>query len=137
MLRRLEDASPASLRGRRIDIWLVDDRTIAGLAGRFRGSPRATDVLAFGYVPGVLGILSSREMADGEIFISLDMARRQAVDRRVPLVHELALLCVHGMWHIAGQGDETSEECCGMRRREFETLAKILRGRQRRKRARR
>jgi len=91
---------------------------MARLAGRYRGSPRPTDVLAFQYErdPWLLG----------EIAISLDTARRQAQERRVPLADELILLCVHGLLHIQGHGDESIGEWRRMRVMEFETLMRIL-----------
>ena len=105
------------MAGVRVDIVFVDDPTIAGLAGRYRGSPRPTDVLAFCY--------DEPDLA-GEIAISLDTARRQARERGVPLAHELILLCVHGLLHIGGFDDETVPEWCAMKRAEFETVMRIL-----------
>ena len=100
-----------------VGIVLVDDRTIAKLAGRFRGSPRPTDVLAFGYGGGDPA---------GEVAISVDTARRQARERGAPLAHELVLLCVHGLLHLGGQGDETPRDWRVMKRAEFETMMAIL-----------
>lgn len=99
-------------------IILTDDRTIADLAGRFRRSPHPTDVLAFTY--------DDDPKLAGEIVISLDTARRQARERGVDLADELKLLCIHGLWHIAGIGDETEADWREMRAREFETLVKVL-----------
>ncbi len=109
-----------------VDIVLVDDRTIARLAGRFRGSPRATDVLAFGYVDGAPAGTPAKGFVAGEVAISVDTARRQARERGAPLVHELVLLCVHGLLHLGGQDDESPAEWCAMKRAEFETMMAIL-----------
>lgn len=120
-IRRALGRLQAQGRGQRaegpVDIVLVDDRTIAGLAARYRGSPRPTDVLAFRY--------GDEDLA-GEVVVSIDTAVRQAEERGVPLAHELILLCVHGLLHLAGQGDETEDEWRRMRRAEFETMVKIL-----------
>jgi probable rRNA maturation factor len=102
----------------RAEILLVGDREMARLAGRFRGSPSPTDVLAFD--AGGEGGLA------GEIAISLDTAARQATARHLPLASELLLLAVHGLWHIGGQGDETLRDWAAMRMREFETLVQVL-----------
>ncbi len=118
-LRRVRDALARFGKERgRAEIILTDDGTMARLAGRFRGSPRPTDVLAFAYddEPGLAG----------EIVISLDTARRQARERGVALSDELTLLCVHGLWHVEGVGDETERDWREMRKREFETLVRIL-----------
>lgn len=101
-------------QGASVEISLISDRVIANLAGRFRKSPYPTDVLAFDYVYA------------SEIFISLDTARVQARERLVPLRHEIILLCIHGLLHLKGQGDETYEDWCTMRRLEFEAMMQCL-----------
>jgi len=116
--RALDRALPRRARDLPLaDIVLVDDAAMLRLARQFRGSRRTTDVLAFPYGAGELM---------GEVAVNLDAARRQARERGVPLWHELALLCVHGLLHIAGQGDETARDWCRMRVAEFETMARIL-----------
>ena len=110
---------PLARRRLRVEVVFIDDGTIAKLAGRFRGSYRATDVLAFDYGPEPDGLA-------GEILISLDTARRQARERRVTLEWELVLLVVHGLLHLGGQGDGTYRGLCQMRKGEFEALMRIL-----------
>lgn len=107
----------------RVDIVFTDDRRIAGLAGRFRKSHYATDVLAFNYAP-VRPSIDDDIM--GEIVISLDAAKRQAGERGVSLTSELILLALHGLLHLAGVGDETYRGWCRMRTLEFEMMMKIL-----------
>lgn len=62
----------------------------------------------------------------GEVAVSLDAAKRQARERSAPLSDELLLLCVHGLLHVSGQGDESPADWRRMRTAEFETLARIL-----------
>lgn len=100
-----------------VDIAFVTDRKIAALAGEFRGSPRSTDVLSFTYNEADL---------TGEIAISLDTAKWQAARRKVPLMHEVILLCVHGLLHIEGFDDESYDDFCEMKKKEFEALMRIL-----------
>ncbi len=102
----------------RADITLIDDVTIAELAGKFRGSPHPTDVLAFVY--------DDDPSLSGEVVISLDTAKRQAEERGVSMADELTLLCVHGLLHVRGVGDEGEAEWRRMRTAEFETLMRIL-----------
>lgn len=118
-LYRLGEMSRAHRR--RVDVIFVNDHFLSKLAGKFRGSHGATDVLAFDY-----GGDASGEMPVGEIVISLDAAARQAFERRNRIENELLLLIVHGLLHLGGQGDETHHDWLVMRRREFETLMKIL-----------
>lgn len=107
----------------RIDVILTDDACIKDLAGKFRGSRRATDVLAFCYDANEFG----RGFAPiGEIVISLDTAKRQAARRKVSLHQEVELLILHGLLHIGGEGDENLRDWCEMRRSEFELLMRVL-----------
>lgn len=117
MRRGLRRVLPADGGGRRVDIVCSDDESIARLAGRYRGSRRPTDVLAFGY---------GEEPLFGEVVISLDTAARQARARGVPLEQELLLLCLHGLLHVAGQDDESPAAWRAMRRSEFAALARAL-----------
>ncbi|HPQ80847.1 MAG TPA: rRNA maturation RNase YbeY [bacterium] len=105
-----------------VEVVFLDDRSIAALARRFRGSPRATDVLAFCYGCA----LPSGTGEAGGIAVSVDTAARQAGERGVPLTCELILLCVHGLLHLAGLGDESPGCWLRMRRAEFETMMRIL-----------
>ena len=100
-----------------VGVVFVDDKYISKLAGQFRNSPHPTDVLAFYY---------GEKDLTGEVVISLDTAFRQAKSRKVSLNTELVLLSVHGFLHLSGQGDETLRDWCGMRKKEFETMMRIL-----------
>ncbi len=103
-----------------VEVIFVDDKAISELAGRFRGSPHPTDVLAFSYGKS-LGMRQS-----GEIYISLDVAKRQAVLRKIPVLTELILLGVHGSLHLAGQDDESPSSWKKMRQLEFTRLMSAL-----------
>jgi probable rRNA maturation factor len=78
-----------------IFIWLVSDRRMALLHRRFLGQSGPTDVLTFQH---------------GEIFISVDTARRQARAFENPLVRELKLYIVHGLLHLHGFDDQNASE---------------------------
>jgi probable rRNA maturation factor len=66
---------------------------MARLNRRFTGREGSTDVLAF----------PLREDAYlGEVIISADACRRQAVERGGTFESELALLVVHGVLHLSG-----------------------------------
>lgn len=100
-----------------VGVVFVDDKYISKLAGQFRNSPHPTDVLTFYY--GEDDLL-------GEVVISLDTASRQAKSRSLSLFIELLLLSVHGFLHLSGQGDEKLKDWCEMRKKEFETMMRIL-----------
>jgi len=92
-----------------IFIWLISDRRMALLHRKFLGQSGSTDVLTFQH---------------GEIFISVDTARRHARAFGNSLVRELKLYIVHGLLHLHGFDDQTP---AGARKMKT-TQEKILRG---------
>jgi probable rRNA maturation factor len=82
-----------------LSVSLVDDASIARLAGEYGRRPRATDVLAFAQREGA-GQGDARCL--GDVVISLDTAGRQAERRGVALGRELETLLVHGCLHLHG-----------------------------------
>lgn len=85
----------------RIDVIVVGDPYIARLNRRYLGHRGATDVITFP--------LDDRRI-EGEIYISLDTARRQAKEYGVTLENELCRLAVHGTLHLLGYDDATEAE---------------------------
>ena len=83
-----------------IFIWLISDRRIALLHRKFLGHSGPTDVLTFQH---------------GEIFISVDTARRNARAFGNSLVRELELYTVHGLLHLHGFDDQTPSEAHKMK----------------------
>ena len=75
-----------------IFIWLISDRRMVLLHRKFLGQSGSTDVLTFQH---------------GEIFISVETARRHARAFGNSLVCELKLYIVHGLLHLHGFDDQT------------------------------
>ncbi len=75
-----------------VDVLLISDRRIALLHRRFMQIPGPTDVITFQH---------------GEIFISVETARRQAQAHRTSLVRELQLYLLHGLLHLRGFDDRS------------------------------
>src|SRR5262249_55585010 len=92
-----------------IFVWLVSNRRMARLHRQFLGQTGSTDVLTFQH---------------GEIFISVEMAKRQARIFGNSLMSELQLYIVHGFLHLHGFDDRTPS---GSRRMK-KVQEKILRG---------
>lgn len=99
----------------RVDFVLVDDRRMSKLHRDFSGVPGTTDVLTFD--------LSENGAVEGEVYICLDQARRQAREYQVPLYEECARLAVHGVLHLAGYSDHTERERGVMHKLENAALA--------------
>jgi probable rRNA maturation factor len=92
----------------RIFVWLISDRRMSQLHRQFLGETGSTDILTFQH---------------GEIFISVETAKRHAHIFGNSLMRELQLYIVHGFLHLHGFGDRTPAEARKMRT----TQEKILR----------
>jgi probable rRNA maturation factor len=81
-------------------IWLISDRRMALLHRKFLGQSGPTDVLTFQH---------------GEIFISVETARRHALGFGNSLIRELKLYIVHGLLHLHSFDDHTPLEAREMK----------------------
>ena len=89
-------------------IALVDDDTMAGLNRKFRKKNKTTDVLTFP-ADDSYNEPSAKGRPLGDIVISVDQARRQALDEKHSLATELRYLILHGMLHALGYDHETDQ----------------------------
>jgi rRNA maturation RNase YbeY len=87
-----------------VNFVLVRDREMARLHRIFSGVRGTTDVLTFDLSE------TGGRLVEGDIYICLDQARRQAAVYRVPLYEVVARLAVHGILHLAGYDDHSEEE---------------------------
>lgn len=101
-----------------ISLAIVDDPTIHDLNRRYLEHDYATDVLSF-----VLERTETR--LEGEVIVSSETAVSQSRLWGWSAEDEMLLYVIHGMLHLVGIGDATSEEREEMRRREGECLARF------------
>lgn len=92
-----------------LSIVLVDDPTISRLNFKYHRRRGPTDVLSFPF---------DHEEILGDIFISIDTARRQAIEYGHNLTREVRLLLIHGILHLCGYDDQDVENTRRMRARE-------------------
>jgi len=120
-----EVISPSTEMG----LLITDSKTVHKLNRIYRGVNKPTDVLAFQMTPGTNqeneGLFVSppdgiRHL--GEVVISYTQAVKQASEQGHDVMHELALLIVHGTLHLLGYDHELSEEEQRMRDKENEIL---------------
>ena len=98
-----------------IGLALLDDAAIRRLNRRYRRQDRPTDVLSFpSHAAGCLGDLA----------VSLDTARRQALRQGHSLETEVKVLLLHGLLHLVGWDHETDR---GQMRRLERRLRRQLR----------
>jgi probable rRNA maturation factor len=84
-----------------IDVVLISDKRMSALHRRFMNIAGPTDVITFQH---------------GEIFISVETARRQARELGASTAQEIELYIVHGLLHLAGFDDNTADAARVMRR---------------------
>ena len=97
-----------------IFVWLISDHRMARLHRQFLGRTGPTDVLTFQH---------------GEIFISVEMAKRQARVFGNSLMRELQLYIIHGLLHLHGFDDRTEAEAREMKRAQEKILSDCSRDR--------
>lgn len=104
------------LRGEKIstaalNIVFIPDTTMRRMNGTFLGHRHVTDVLSF-------PLSEYRRRLEGEVYVNLDQAVRQARTYRVTAAQERSRLIVHGVLHLAGYDDAKPAQRRRMRERE-------------------
>jgi probable rRNA maturation factor len=87
---------------------LCDDDTIHALNRDYRHKDKPTDVLAFAMREGEGGGLNPDLL--GDVVISLDTARRQAIAGGRTIASEVTILLAHGLLHLLGYDHQTDDE---------------------------
>jgi probable rRNA maturation factor len=85
-------------RGREFAVVVSSDAAVRRANSRFRGLPKATDVLSF--PDGENGRL-------GDILISAQRAQRQAEEHGHSVDEEIKILVLHGLLHLLGHDHES------------------------------
>lgn len=111
-LRKRKPTDLTKLRD--IFIWLISDRRMSQLHGQFLGEAAPTDVLTFEH---------------GEIFISVETARRHARTFGNSLMRELQLYIIHGLLHLHGFDDGSEAGARRMERLQENILSNCGAGR--------
>ncbi len=91
-----------------VSIAFVDDEAMTELNKKFRGKKKTTDVLTFP-ADDSYNEPSASGRPLGDVVISVDQARRQAVDEKHSLATEIRYLVVHGVLHALGYDHETDQ----------------------------
>lgn len=77
-----------------------------------------TDVITFPYAKG--------DTIEGDIFISVDRIKENAIQFNVDFEHELHRVMIHGVLHLIGYGDKSIEDKELMTKKEDEYLLKYM-----------
>jgi probable rRNA maturation factor len=104
--------------GVELGLVLVDDAALCALHERWMGDPSPTDVLSFELGEELGG-------PAGEVYVSVECARRVARERALDPASELLLYVVHGVLHLCGYDDREPADRRRMRAAERKVLARL------------
>ena len=89
----------------KVSISFVSDKKMREMNQTFRGKDSSTDVLSFPF--------KAEEFEDenflGDVAISIEQAKRQALENSLPTDVEIKQLILHGVLHLCGYDHETDE----------------------------
>lgn len=92
------------------NVILVDQNQIHKLNREYRNIDRPTDVITFALEEDKKIVTQSKYRILGDIYISYDQAKEQALKYGHSLLRELSFLAVHGFYHLLGYDHMTKEE---------------------------
>lgn len=113
------------MRNAELSLTFLGDRAIAAMNRRHLGHRGTTDVISFRLSPP-----TSDAPVMGDIYVGVDVARRAARERRIPLREELVRLVVHGTLHVLGYDHPDGEArlASEMWARQERLVVRVLRG---------
>lgn len=131
-----EDVSSPKFSKRRISNWiketiLNEDKTIGDISfifcsddflldvnKKYLNHDYYTDIITFDYVED--------KVISGDIFISCDRVRENALQFKVTFEMELFRIIIHGVLHLLGYKDKTKKDKIGMTEKENFYLSRLL-----------
>lgn len=98
-----------------INYIFCDDEYLHRINLTYLDHDTLTDIISFDYTEG--------QVIAGDIFISIERVRENALDLEVLFQDELLRVMAHGVLHYCGYKDKTAEEESLMRSKENEKMA--------------
>ncbi len=99
-----------------VDVIFVDDEFMQKMNRKFTSRKKTTDVLSFGMREGEnMGI---DYPGLGDIYVSLDQAKRQAAEYGICLKEETSRLVIHGLLHLLGYDHKDKRQAKIMKKKE-------------------
>lgn len=90
------------IRDADVNVVFTSDDAIHELNRKYLKHDYPTDVISF-------SLSDDEDKIEGEIYISVDTASKQAKEYKVTLHNELKRLAAHGALHLAGYDDDTDK----------------------------
>jgi probable rRNA maturation factor len=113
----------AEQEGKKIDelnYIFVDDDALLAINKQFLAHETFTDIISFDNND------DADEYIEGDIFISIDRVKENAVNFEVEFQDEIFRVISHGLLHLCGYGDKSKDEKAIMREKE-DVAIEILR----------
>ena len=113
-----------------ISITLTNPKKIKELNSKYRNIDKETDVLSFPLFEKeeLKELIKEKYDLDeciGDIVISVDRVKEQAIEYGHSFERELAYMCVHGFYHLLGYDHMIDKDKILMRAKEDEVLDKL------------
>lgn len=84
------------------NVILIDDKEITKINKMYRKKDKPTDVISFALEDNKESISAYNKRILGDIYISVETAKKQAKEYNHSLKRELCFLSVHGLLHLLG-----------------------------------
>jgi len=98
-----------------ISYLFCDDAYLIEVNRTYLNHDTYTDIITFDYVED--------DLVSGDIMISVERVKENAVLYNTTFEQELHRVIIHGILHLLGQGDKTDVEAAQMRKKEEKALA--------------
>ncbi|MCE5304160.1 MAG: rRNA maturation RNase YbeY [Chloroherpetonaceae bacterium] len=120
-LKKIEDIANEifkeyQINNANLNIIFLSDAEIQKINKQFLDHNYTTDVISFNF---------DEKDLEGEVYISIDTAERQAIEYKVSLTNEVLRLTAHGILHLLGYEDDTVDKKEKMHNLEEKFLQKI------------
>jgi probable rRNA maturation factor len=86
----------------KLSFIFMDDKSLIRINREFLKHNYFTDVIAFNY--------GDENSIDGEIYLSIETIKENALNYKVSLKEEVLRVMIHGTLHLCGFNDSTEEE---------------------------